>query len=64
MRDAASDFVDSLSNEPRTSSYYTTEFRYPLRGDASEVVAEGIATLKRSAPLVAVFNRAVFQHQD
>ena len=57
MQDAASAFVDSLSNEPRTGSYYTTEFRYPLRGDASEVVAEGIATLKRSAPLVVVFNR-------
>ena len=57
MQDAASAFVDSLSNEPRTGSYFTTEFRYPLRGDASEVVAEGIATLKRSAPLVVAFNR-------
>lgn len=57
MQDAASAFVDSLSNEPPTDSCYTTEFRYPLRGDASEVVAEGIATLKQSAPLVVVFNR-------
>lgn len=57
MQDAASAFVDSLSNEPRTGSYYTTEFRYPLRGDASEVVTEGISTLKRSAPLVVAFNR-------
>ena len=57
MQNAASAFVESLSNEPCPGSYYTTEFRYPLRGDASEVVTEGIATLKRSAPLVVVFNR-------
>lgn len=56
MQDAAASFVRSLSNEPRIGAHYTTEFRYPLREDASEVVAEGIATLKRCAPFVVAFN--------
>ena len=57
MQGAATAFVNSLSNGLRTGSSYTTEFRYPLRNDASEVVAEGIATLKRCAPFVVAFNR-------
>ena len=56
MQNAAGAFIESLSSAPSTHSF-TTEFRYPLRGDALEVVSEGIATLKQCAPYVVVFNR-------
>ena len=56
MQNAAGAFIKSLSSAPNTHSF-TTEFRYPLRGDALEVVSEGIATLKQCAPYVVVFNQ-------
>ena len=56
MQNAAGAFVKSLTNVTSTHSF-TTEFRYPLRGDALEVVTEGIATLKQCAPYVVVFNK-------
>ena len=56
MQLAEKDFVDSLCAVQR-ADLFTTEFRYPLRGDASDVVAEGIAKLKQCAPFVVVFNR-------
>ena len=56
MRKAERDFENSLSNTPTTHSF-TTEFRYPLRDDAREVVEEGIATLKQCAPFVVAFNQ-------
>ena len=36
---------------------FSTEFRYPLREDSSDVVVEGIATLLQCAPYVVAFNR-------
>lgn len=56
MQFAAESFVRSLSKET-DSEFFTTEFRYPLRGDSSDVVAEGIATLRQCAPFVVTFNR-------
>ena len=56
MQLAERDFVDSLCAMQR-ADLFTTEFRYPLRGDASDVVAEGIAKLKQCIPFVVVFNR-------
>lgn len=56
MHFAKEDLRNSLCDAP-TADFFTTEFRYPLRGDASEVVAEGIATLRQCAPFVVVFNR-------
>ena len=56
MQNATVAFIESLSSPPSTHSF-TTEFRYPLRGDALEVVSEGIATLRQCAPYVVVFNR-------
>ena len=56
MQLAEKDFVNSLCTV-QPADLFTTEFRYPLRGDASEVVAEGVATLKQCDPFVVVFNR-------
>ena len=56
MHFAKEELRNSLCDAP-TTDCFTTEFRYPLRGDASEVVAEGIATLRQCAPFVVVFNR-------
>ena len=55
MHAAAEEFRDSLSTAPRTD--FTTEFRYPLKDDAIEIVAEGLATLKQCAPFVVAFNQ-------
>ena len=47
------------SNKPLTVAMppgFTTRFAYPISKEASEVVAEGIATLKQCAPFVLVFN--------
>ena len=47
------------SNKPLTVAMppgFTTRFAYPISKEASEVVAEGIATLKQCAPFVVVFN--------
>ena len=47
------------SNKPLTVAMpneFTTRFVYPISKEASEVVAEGIANLKRCAPFVVVFN--------
>ena len=56
MKKAVDDFQTSLSSAPATDDF-TTTFRYPLRGDAIDVVEEGIATLKQCAPFVVAFNR-------
>ena len=55
MRHAAAAFEASLSDASHAGPF-TTEFRYPLRGDALEVVQEGIAALRQCAPFVVVFN--------
>lgn len=53
MDQAWSDFDSSAAE---TLDTFTTRFRYPIGGDALEVVEEGIATLKRCAPFVVAFN--------
>ena len=55
MQQAADDFERSLSQNT-TQDSFTTEFRYPLLSDVSEVVEVGIAALKKCAPFVVAFN--------
>lgn len=55
MLSAADAFASSLSAALCPDSF-TTEFRYPLRDDALEIVQEGVAALRQSAPFVVVFN--------
>ncbi len=56
MQRAVKDFEKSLSRE-QTTDDFTTKFRYPLMGDACEVVDAGIEALRKYAPFVVVFNR-------
>ena len=56
MQNAEKKFEDSLSYKP-TDDDFTTKFRYPLIDNVLEVVDAGIASLKRYAPFVLVFNR-------
>ena len=58
MDEAWDAFEASLGNANALSqSDFTTRFCYPIIGeDARNVVAEGIATLKRCAPFLMVFN--------
>ena len=56
MQQAAQDFESSLTQNTNQDNF-TTEFRYPLLSDVSEVVEAGIAALKKCAPLVVAFNR-------
>ena len=56
MQCAVSNFENSLSWEPITDKF-TTEFRYPLAGDAFEVVDAGIEALRNYAPYVVAFNQ-------
>ena len=56
MQQAADEFARSLSQDT-TQDDFTTEFRYPLLSDVSEVVDAGAAALKKCAPLVVAFNR-------
>ena len=56
MQQAAVDFEQSLSQK-MTQGGFTTEFRYPLLSDVSEVIEAGIAALKKCAPFVVAFNR-------
>ena len=55
MRSAADAFASSLSAALDPDSF-TTEFRYPLRDDALEIVQEGVTALRQCAPFVVVFN--------
>ena len=55
MRQAARDFEQSLSKKPEKSDF-TTEFRYPLFSDVSEVVDAGITAIKKCAPFIIAFN--------
>ena len=57
MQRAESDFESSLSQEPTTDGF-TTEFRYPLTGDAFEVVDAGIEALRKYAPFVVAFDES------
>ena len=56
MDHARDDFKNSLS-ERSTVDEFTTQFRYPLNGEAVDAIEEGIASLKRCAPFVVAFNR-------
>ena len=56
MQQAADDFERSLSQNTARDDF-TTEFRYPLLSDVSEVVDAGVAALKKCAPFVVAFNR-------
>ena len=56
MQQAADDFEQSLSQKMGQGGF-TTEFRYPLLSDVSEVIEAGIAALKKCAPFVVAFNR-------
>ena len=56
MQQAAANFERSLSQKTGKDNS-TTEFRYPLLLDASEVVEAGISALRKSAPFVVAFNR-------
>lgn len=53
MDQAWNDFDSSVA---ATSDTLTTRFRYPIDESARGAIEEGIATLKRCAPLVVVFN--------
>ena len=55
MDRAWENFNDSQSET--LPSDFTTQFRYPVAGDAVDAVAEGIEMLKRCAPFVIVFNQ-------
>ena len=59
---ALSDSMDQAWNDFNFSTTavadtFTTRFRYPIEGDAVDVVEQGIETLTRCAPFVVVFNR-------
>ena len=56
MRNAENSFKASLTDEVPIGSF-TTEFSYPLKSEAVDVVSDGITTLKECAPYVVVFNR-------
>ena len=58
MDQARDDFNNSLFVES-TPNNFDTQFRYPIRGKgAANAVRDGLATLKRCAPFVVVFNKA------
>lgn len=58
MEEAWEDFNASVDSLPTLHlNGFTTKFRYPITGDANDVVNEGIKTLKRCAPYVVVFNK-------
>lgn len=57
MDQAWDEFHASLASSESMSDSFTTRFRYPIREDTTELVEEGIETLRRDAPFVMVFNR-------
>ena len=56
MNEARDNFKNSLITTPIVDDF-TTQFRYPLKGEAVEAVEKGIDLLKQCAPLVLAFNR-------
>ena len=61
MNESWIEFRDSLSSPTESlSDDNTTQFRYPIKDNASDVVEAGIATLKLCAPFVVVFNREFY----
>lgn len=57
MKESRDRFLSSITSSTESlSDNITTQFRYPINGDAVDVVEAGIATLKLCAPLVVVFN--------
>lgn len=59
MQQAENAFNESQSSEPPKSLLddFATRFQYPIDNGSVDAVEEGLATLKKSAPFVVVFNK-------
>ena len=58
MDQAWDDFNSSINSSAAiTTNTFTTKFRYPIEEGATSAVRQGIETLRRCAPFVAVLNR-------
>lgn len=59
MEQAENAFNESLSSEPPKplSDDFATRFQYPINNGSVDAVEEGLATLKKCAPFVVVFNK-------
>jgi len=57
MEKSKMDFIASIDRRPEAvPAPFTTEYTYPLNATVREVVAEGIASLRRSAAYIFAFN--------
>lgn len=61
MNNSWENFKRSLSTSPTESlpENFTTQFRYPIKGDTAKVVEQGLANLKQCAPFVMAFNEEI-----
>ena len=61
MNNSWENFKRSLSTSLTESlpENFTTQFRYPIKGDTAEAVEQGLANLKQCAPFVMAFNEEI-----